>query len=257
MSETNQRPPPWRNSTAKAHLRQLLESGTIDDNMPPREVVKMSDLFEPYKANFAKYLRSLKNTLAKEKEKQTLTSNNNNRTGHNQPSAQPSARPPPWKNSEAKAHLRTLLLEGGPIKTMNPADAFKLSELFKPYKARFADNFKRLRRTVQEDKEAALFDETALKNDQALYPTNPLTPWGYPRWQGSGAEELMKNDVKNGQHMKVKPRKLQSMEEREPYRIFPLAVIRGHIYQEKRSQVETSYWLSRKKEEQKKKEKKN
>lgn len=60
---------------------------------------------------------------------------------------------------------------------------------------------------------------------------------GYPRWDGSSAQRLLKLDVTAGAHMIMKPQVLQST--RDEYKPFPLKVFIDHIYQEKKSRLES------------------
>ena len=62
----------------------------------------------------------------------------------------------------------------------------------------------------------------------------------YPRWDGSEAARLLKLDIEAGEHLKLTPVKLH--EKRVEYKALPLHVFRDHIYQEKRSRMEGSYW---------------
>jgi hypothetical protein len=71
-------------------------------------------------------------------------------------------------------------------------------------------------------------------------------------WHGMEAERLLKEDVKNGLHKTMKPRKLCLT--RKEYRAFKLDIFRGHIYQETRSQLGSGYWLVKKRKKVKKKE---
>jgi hypothetical protein len=62
-----------------------------------------------------------------------------------------------------------------------------------------------------------------------------------PRWAGSAAERLLKNDITDGQHLLMKPQTLY--QSRLEYQQFNLTTFRGHIYQEiKRRKFITSYY---------------
>lgn len=71
-------------------------------------------------------------------------------------------------------------------------------------------------------------------------------------WHGSGAEKLLKEDVRNDLHKKKKPKDLR--ETRDEYKEFKLKVFRGHIYQEDRNKKESLYWNVKKEKKKKKKQ---
>jgi hypothetical protein len=227
----------WKNSDAKVHLRGLIESGAID-GMPPREVIKLCPtMFQPFKKNFANNLRTLRNTIQREKDN----------------IGKPQL--PAWRTSEAKKDLRRLLLEDSQTRNKDPEDVHKSNPLFEQYPLdRFKDNFKNLLESVLEDETAVKFDEEAIKKDNRLYPTQPICSHGHPRWDGSTAQRLLKDAIKNGEHTNKKPKELFHSNI-AAYGPFGLNVFRGHIYQEDRSNRETSYWLDRKKKEIEKKKK--
>jgi len=74
---------------------------------------------------------------------------------------------------------------------------------------------------------------------------------GYPRWQGSEAEALLKIEIDDGEHMKMKPEELHKT--RKEYEDFLLTVFRKHIYQAIRSCKDTAYHLAKKEKKNQKK----
>jgi hypothetical protein len=87
--------PKWKTSDAKKHLRSLIETGEVTNDVPPREVLNLSPLFLPFKKNFAANLRSLQKTIRKDRIRAA---------GH---------APPDWRSSAAKMFLYNLVLENG------------------------------------------------------------------------------------------------------------------------------------------------
>ena len=67
---------------------------------------------------------------------------------------------------------------------------------------------------------------------------------GYPRWHGSTAQKLLKDDVKEGQHKLQKPLELRKTQ--QLYEQFPPKVFRDHIYQEEHSLKMAAYWADQK-----------
>ena len=63
---------------------------------------------------------------------------------------------------------------------------------------------------------------------------------GYPRWDGSTAQKLLKE----GQHKLQKPLELRKTQ--QLYKQFPPKVFRDHIYQEERSLKMAAYWADQK-----------
>ena len=59
-------------------------------------------------------------------------------------------------------------------------------------------------------------DRAALAHDQLVRPRAANNPRGYPRWDGSEAERLLKIDVDGGEHQKMEPRKLRQKRPRGP-----------------------------------------
>jgi hypothetical protein len=76
----------------------------------------------------------------------------------------------------------------------------------------------------------------------------------YPHWQDSEAETLLKNDIAAGIGTTIKPKQLWNL--RKEYQAFPLTVFRKHIHQELCVELDTGYWLNKKKEKEEKKKNK-
>ena len=114
---TNPTEPPnkWATSEAKSELGKLLENDTNGGigKMDANEVHKLLPLFQQFNIQkFRGYLKTLKNSIAKEKSK-----------------------PPSWGTSEAKKTLHSLLVNdrGGSIGKMDTNEVHKLLPLFQLY----------------------------------------------------------------------------------------------------------------------------
>lgn len=102
-----------------------------------------------------------------------------------------------------------------------------------------------LRKALDKLKNKADVDSAGIEHDRRLHPINSNPPGSsYPRWDGSAAQRLLKEDIEEGEHKQLQPRELRMT--REEYQVFPLHVFRKHIHQEVRSRTETPYWLVKK-----------
>jgi hypothetical protein len=147
--------PKWKTSDAKKHLRSLIETGEVTNDMPPREVLNLSPLFLPYEKNFAANLRSLRKTIRKDRIRAA---------GH---------APPDWRSSAAKMFLYNLVLEGGPVEKMEPEEAVERWPILELYwtfdKEQFKNNFLNLLDTVKQEKKNVAFDEKNIRELHHLY----------------------------------------------------------------------------------------
>jgi hypothetical protein len=151
--------------------------------------------------------------------------------------------PSPWKDSRAKMLLRQDILDGKVTTSMMPQQVFEMRAEYKPYGIkRFRSNLYSLRSSIKENQGKADSDSAALMHDRRIHPKAAYTPKGYPRWDGSDAQRLLKEDVESGLTMHLDPSFLR--ETRLEYKVFPLKVFRDHIYQEVRLKTGSSYWMN-------------
>ena len=75
-------------------------------------------------------------------------------------------------------------------------------------------------------------DEEAYKQYRAAHPVRTHNDFGFPRWQGSEAERLLKKDMSEGKHVGLKPQEFRLT--RPQFLAIPLPIFRDHIYQEQR-----------------------
>lgn len=152
--------------------------------------------------------------------------------------------PEPWRNSRAKKLLVKDIVDGK-ISGMTAEQVHKTRPEYSAYVySKFRGYFSYLVGKHGDLLSLANEDGAALAHDLALGLRVNSKP--YPRWDGSEAEALLKNDLDNGKHLHMKPRDLQLS--RPQYSEFPGKVFRDHIQQELRARKERPYWLARRKE---------
>lgn len=94
----------------------------------------------------------------------------------------------------------------------------------------FASRLRAARVRTKQLNASAAFDSEALRQDRLIFPVPAMTVRNEPRWEGSAAEALLKEDVKGNLHQTMKPQALYSS--RLEYQEFSLSTFRGHIHQE-------------------------
>jgi hypothetical protein len=153
----------------------------------------------------------------------------------------------PWKDSRAKKKLTKDILSGKVPPEWKPKQVFAMRpDLYKDYEKNFGSNLRRLQKCLKDQQDRADEDDAAVRHDLGLYPRSAAAAAnGYPRWDGSAAQHLLRQDMKDGRHV-LKAKALR--ETREEYMEFPLKVLNDHIHQEKRALLGKSYWLFRKKQ---------
>jgi hypothetical protein len=149
-----------------------------------------------------------------------------------------------WRHSKAKKILYELLRDGTiPIEKydVNEAeimaieDIFALSDQFLLYDPnKFEERLQSLRDHVRYLDDRAENDRKAFEVYKKLHKAASHTPHGYIQWQGSGAQELIWDDIHDGKLESMTPQEL--WESREEYRLeFPLNVFRQKVEQERRT----------------------
>jgi hypothetical protein len=136
-----------------------------------------------------------------------------------------------WAQSDAKKLLSEDIMNGT-VDGMGWRDVVQTRRKYMQSSRRlFANRLKNLRKQIDTAKGIAVDEEAALAHDRALFPIPSHNYRGEPRWDGSEAQRLLKHDIANGVHATMKPVDFQQT--RPEYRDgYPLAVFRGHIYQE-------------------------
>ena len=149
--------------------------------------------------------------------------------------------PTPWEI--AKPILEKDYLEGRVKDTMFPRDVRMLRPQYMLVKAEnFSTNLRAMKKRIGLHKNRSIQDKEAFIHDTSLYELAVNDSFN---WDGSAAQCLLMVDVKAGMHRLLKPKALRLL--RPEYQEFDLDVFRAHIYQEARSELETPYWMSKKK----------
>jgi hypothetical protein len=143
-----------------------------------------------------------------------------------------------WRDSEAKKQLITDLKDGTvPLRAvdMPPLDVYNSRPVYQEHGyEQFRDRLNALRKQIREKRDNSLQDAAALEHDRAIHPKASHDHRGILRWEGSEAEQQLRQDVIDQKDRSLKPKELWASNDK--YKQFPLPVFRGHIYQERRLQ---------------------
>ena len=156
----------------------------------------------------------------------------------------------PWLKSEAKLHIRNLLLEDQCHKywTNKPLEVYDdNAPLFHLYKYdRFRSNLSSLKKSIKLERERIEFDEKAVEQESKAFPKQQLTSTGALRYDSSGTRaELVRLAVDGSlDEYKHRPRDLWAsnsvfQDEYDP------VVFGRHYNREKRRVTETVGWQFR------------
>ena len=157
-----------------------------------------------------------------------------------------SRKPVKWAKSEAKKRLYKDIL-AGKLDGKTAREVYNSRPDCQVYEFKnFGPNLARLRASIAKYQHLADEDSRNLAHDRQIpHPQAAFNPRGYPRWEGSEAECLLKLDVNAKKHKEMKPSELR--ETRDEYKAFPGKVFRDHISQEVRSRTTSEYWSTIKK----------
>jgi hypothetical protein len=147
----------------------------------------------------------------------------------------------PWKKSKAKKLLMQDIVDGKVTREMGSMVIFNMRPEYKMYKyACFQTNLRNLRKALDKLKHAA--DETKIAYDNFIQLNPPATTtfYGYPVWEKSQAQTLLRNDITSGVGSNLAHRDL--WQTRQEYKIYPLKVFREHVYTEIRRHKARAYW---------------
>lgn len=137
-----------------------------------------------------------------------------------------------WEYSWAKEILRMALVDGdiSPQHTYDEMHAWH-PEIQETDRRLLPNRVRSLQKQIKDDTGKAEADALAYAHDRSLFPIPTHNHRGEPRWQGSEAERLLKEDIKNGIHLTMSP--MEFYDSREVYSTdYSEDVIRHHIYQE-------------------------
>lgn len=119
--------------------------------------------------------------------------------------------------------------------------------LFQQYdKLKFRTNFRNLKKTIDKQASAVMFDKEAFEKDSTKYPRERVLKAGYPRWDHpqNKAKKLLEEDLKSSgiyNTENMKPLDLHVL--RPEYQEFPPTIFRNRLYREIRTQKETPFWV--------------
>ena len=166
------------------------------------------------------------------------------------PPAPPRVRPQTdvvtWNKSKAKRLLEQDLAMGAISLCGREMGTYEVYISRPEYAAYSLDLFTRrlasLRKTAKGQNARRAADAIAYANDRQLRPQETHNPNGVPRWEGSDAERLLKEDITANLHLQMKPKDLYKTRP-EYCDVFTLDQFRGHIAQEvKLRKFKTSYY---------------
>jgi hypothetical protein len=155
--------------------------------------------------------------------------------------------PPVWRNSMAKKLLEEDLKSGRIPIDHDPEDVYlQRTEFFDFEYEHFRARLRDLRDVMINHLDRAASDSAALAHDRqaACYPKPTHDHRGKLRWEGGEAERLLRIDMENGKHKRMKPELLHIT--RGEYQHYTLPVFRCHIDQEVRRQKFRNYHRSKK-----------
>jgi hypothetical protein len=101
-----------------------------------------------------------------------------------------------------------------------------------PYDEKFTRRLRDLRDQVIRTLDRKAEDERAYRIFCKNYPTKSHNHLGEPRWEGSEAQRLLKEDMAANLHANQAPQDFR--ETRAEYQEFTKTTFRGHVHQEKR-----------------------
>ena len=137
---------------------------------------------------------------------------------------------PPWKDSAAKALLEKMVASGD-INGLKPAEVYKLKpEFAETSKRLFGGRLRSVRSQVKKAMTASQSDKIAYDHDQTLYPPPEVNHRGEPRWNGSRAQEQLREDIDAGLHETMTPYDFWQSD--EAYQDYTPKVFRKHVHQE-------------------------
>lgn len=146
-----------------------------------------------------------------------------------------------WKNSKGKELLIEDLRQGRiPVVGVrgDAASIYATREEFggnnPDERRKFTARLRSARLHLTENTERARTDSAALAHDRQLYPETQINSGGEHRWDGSAAQLLLRQDIRENRHNIMTPLALHCS--REEYLVFRLEQFRGHIYQEVKTQ---------------------
>lgn len=137
-----------------------------------------------------------------------------------------------WQYSWAKEILRLAIIaeDISPEHTYDEIHGWH-PEVEETDRAKLPGRVRGLRKQISTDQGLSATDEAALDHDRKLFPIPEFNYRGEPRWEGSSAQRLLKEDIKKGAHLTMTPEEFYYSRP-EYTNSYGLTIIRQHIYQE-------------------------
>jgi len=151
-----------------------------------------------------------------------------------------------WQDSDAKAHLRDLLLSNKQHKYWNdpPARVYDDNKpLFHLYKyENFSNNLRSLKKGITSEQENVDFDEAALDRESIAFPRGQITNHGNPFYDTSETKKLLVGLAKEGKLEQYKHHPSILMETNPIFHEYSGKVFAKAVNREKRRVKETVGW---------------
>ncbi|KAK1739827.1 hypothetical protein QTG54_009586 [Skeletonema marinoi] len=143
-----------------------------------------------------------------------------------------------WRNSKARAMLvRMLMDKDSNAHTMTWQQLHSSHEWFQEYDAKSFQRYVSELKKANPKKIAVVTEDNKIINAELQrFPRPDKTLRGEPFWDTHPSKRLLRQDVKLGKHLEMKPKTLHQT--RLEYQAFSLKTFRQHVYQEKRHQKE-------------------
>ena len=210
----SKKPPSWGKSAAKKQLIKDIVDRTVTAEMDAATVYNSRPEFQKYPLkNFKTNLRNLRKSVAEGR----------------------LPKPPPWGGSVAKELLRSDIISGCVVPTMDAQYVYKMRPEFQLYKfGNFSSNLKNLRELITKNYKRMQDDVGYYGRDRgtllAIRANDPPPEDPELSWHRSEAAKLLKKDIDDRIHTMMKPSEMYT---RFPaYQDFPPDVFRKHVHQE-------------------------
>ena len=150
-----------------------------------------------------------------------------------------------WRNSKARAMLvRMLMDKDSNAHTMTWQQLHSSHEWFQEYDAKSFQRYVSELKKANPKKIAVVTEDNKIINAELQkFPRPDKTLRGEPFWDTHPSKLLLRQDVKLGKHLEMKPKTLHQT--RLEYQAFSLKTFRQHVYQEKRHQKELPMRVNR------------
>jgi len=158
-----------------------------------------------------------------------------------------------WRNSAAREIILEDLEPGGALYQqlhLSDTDIFEFYQLLPEFHdvvwSQFKERMTGYRKQINGRQIKSKEEERMLAHDRQLYPRQTHNERGELVFDMTPAKALLREDVKNKVHTKMKPRELQAS--RPEYAPFKPEIFRHRIYQEERLQKYLAYLDKKRKE---------